>query len=699
MDGRKIGIVLSCGERTEKARLKNQACRWIDQTGVCSFEGRGFLKGTLARSGRIWMNIGLQKMAQVAGALICVAGLQMAVAPGVAHAQTNPPPNHDPQLSCVSTEVAYYDQQISSSPDMTEDYVCRARLYMGKKEWDKAADDLDKAVDLNPKYASAFIWRGLLKGIRGESLMGMNDLNKAINLDDQNAFAYYQRGNLQIRRGFYYMAINDFDEAVKLDDTFADAYYARGLTNFIQNDWGKSVDDLTLAIDRDSGHVNAHALRALIYQLGTFAKNAIPDYEKLTELLPNKAAYYCELAVLYQNEKETKKSAQNARECLRLNQASYDQYVYNRGLNNLDTGLDASVSIADVIKDLSDRLTNSPNDTSLLAERAQAYLAQKQYERAIADLTKAIKLDPQSDKLYSLRAQVYIARGDARRMMADLDSAVQVMPKEISNYLMRGAVKFALKDTRGGLADLDKAVEIAPNNARVLTVRAGFLADMGKFDDARKDLERARKIDPENEAVHYVFALLEIAYARDPNSTQATSGMSLNRAEDDLTIAIAYNPLRPEYYYWRGFLTSSRGTPEMRNRSLGDMTQAIRLNPKWVAPLLDRGYWYLDDDQLDKASMDAEKALQLEPKNEDVLVLRASIRLAKGDLTFALDDINQALKIDAKYAYAYCMRGSINAQMNRKPQAISDYRLCRTYSTTTGLKNMAESALAKLGAK
>ena len=83
--------------------------------------------------------------------------------------------NHDPQLSCVSTEIAYYDQQISSSPDMTEDYVCRARLYMGKKEWDKAADDLDKAVDLNPKYASAFIWRGSVNAQMNRKSQAISD--------------------------------------------------------------------------------------------------------------------------------------------------------------------------------------------------------------------------------------------------------------------------------------------------------------------------------------------------------------------------------------------------------------------------------------------------------------------------------------------------------------------------------------------
>ena len=55
------------------------------------------------------------------------------------------------------------------------------------------------------------------------------DYDKAIELDPRSASAYYNRGVTKYNLKEYSEAIADYDKAIELDPNFALAYYARGL--------------------------------------------------------------------------------------------------------------------------------------------------------------------------------------------------------------------------------------------------------------------------------------------------------------------------------------------------------------------------------------------------------------------------------------------------------------------------------------
>ena len=56
-------------------------------------------------------------------------------------------------------------------------------------------NDYNKAIELNPKDATAYVNRGIAYNALGNYQQAINDYNKAIELNPKDAEAYYNRGN------------------------------------------------------------------------------------------------------------------------------------------------------------------------------------------------------------------------------------------------------------------------------------------------------------------------------------------------------------------------------------------------------------------------------------------------------------------------------------------------------------------------
>ena len=97
------------------------------------------------------------------------------------------------------------------------------------KEYEGAIKDYDKAIELDPNYALAYMNRGIAKAQLKQYSAAIADYDKAIELDPNFALAYHNRGVAKYNLAQYNAAIADYDKAIELEPNFAPAYYARGL--------------------------------------------------------------------------------------------------------------------------------------------------------------------------------------------------------------------------------------------------------------------------------------------------------------------------------------------------------------------------------------------------------------------------------------------------------------------------------------
>jgi len=105
----------------------------------------------------------------------------------------------------------------------------RAHMYLGLEfleleDYKKAGRMFEKAVELAPKDAYAYMLRGYFNDRVDRNDQALADLNQAIKLDPRSHYNYFHRGELYRKIGEDDKALSDYESALKLKPVFTDAY-------------------------------------------------------------------------------------------------------------------------------------------------------------------------------------------------------------------------------------------------------------------------------------------------------------------------------------------------------------------------------------------------------------------------------------------------------------------------------------------
>jgi tetratricopeptide (TPR) repeat protein len=141
----------------------------------------------------------------------------------------------------------------------------------------------------------------------------------------------------------------------------------------------------------------------------------------------------------------------------------------------------------------------NPEVAAAWLNRGTLWSRREDFDRAIADLTKAIRLDPSLWKSFNNRSNAWKEKGEYTRAKDDLDQAIRLAPNEPRPYALCAEVWRLLGDLDGAIADLDKAIAIIPPNtparqspmALILTYRGDVWRYRGEFDRALADYTEA----------------------------------------------------------------------------------------------------------------------------------------------------------------------------------------------------------------
>jgi tetratricopeptide (TPR) repeat protein len=108
----------------------------------------------------------------------------------------------------------------------------------------------------------------------------------------------------------------------------------------------------------------------------------------------------------------------------------------------------------------------------VFVNRAEAYIAQGDKERALADYNSAIELAPENAKLYYNRALFYAAQADGQAALRDFNTGLSINPKFVAALQQRAKIYLTQANFGGALADYSEAVRLQPKNCCPLE-RAG----------------------------------------------------------------------------------------------------------------------------------------------------------------------------------------------------------------------------------
>ena len=178
-------------------------------------------------------------------------------------------------------------------------YDSLASEYAKAGHFSEAITLCTNAIALNPRYAEAYVSRGIACGKSRRSAQALSDFAKAVELDPSCAEAYSSRGAHYNDLGQYKMAIPDLSKAIELNPKYALAYCNRGIAYNESGQSAEALADLTKAIALNPKLAEAFAARGSAYDgMGQYAQ-AISDYDRAIALNPQMALAYFDRGIAH----------------------------------------------------------------------------------------------------------------------------------------------------------------------------------------------------------------------------------------------------------------------------------------------------------------------------------------------------------------------------------------------------------------
>jgi adenylate cyclase len=217
---------------------------------------------------------------------------------------------------------------------------------------------------------------------------------------------------------------------------------------------------------------------------------------------------------------------------------------------------------------------------------------------------EAIALDPEYARAYVMMAAtignevllgVYENPREAlERAMALAEKAVQLDDLEESAHRVRGFLALLNKDYEKAIAGGRRAVELAPNSVWAHTILGYFLYSAGRTEEAIPILEKAVSLSPI--PVPRSLSHLGIAYRK------------ARRYEEAVAVCRQLIQIKPNYIYPHLTLAATYAEMEKMEEARAEVSEVLRINPKYTVRLVPRSFPWKDQDELDRLADSLRKA-------------------------------------------------------------------------------------------
>ena len=161
-------------------------------------------------------------------------------------------------ISEESIENEVYLKNLSKEHVIASVLCNRGLEYRKEGDIDKAINDFEKAIDLDPKHAEAYNNVGVAYSMKGHYENAISCYEKSLFLNPKDAGVYINRGNLHRNRGDIDKALSDYQRVFELDEENIEAYNNRGIAYIKKGDIDKAINDFEKAIDLDPENPHVH---------------------------------------------------------------------------------------------------------------------------------------------------------------------------------------------------------------------------------------------------------------------------------------------------------------------------------------------------------------------------------------------------------------------------------------------------------
>jgi tetratricopeptide (TPR) repeat protein len=455
----------------------------------------------------------------------------------------------EPMSQDFVTAVSRLLKKIDAAPSfstalLARIYSNRGIAYRELNEREKALEDFNRAIELDPDDARAYGNRGITQRVLKRDEQALADLNRALSLDDTMDWVHVARGEVYRHLGEYQRALEDFNRAITIDPDYAAAYAGRGRVYYKLKQYEQAARDLEHGLELDPEMAWAYGHLGEAYRGLQEYDRALDAYNRAISLAPGQGYFwaYASRGLTY-----------------------YYLDDYQHALADLDHAIALNADYA-----------------WGYAHRGRIYRHLKQYEKALADLDRSIALDPNDAWTYSHRGLTYLALGQYHRALEDFNRSIALDPAYGQNYGRRASVYLYLKDLERATADYSHDCAVAPFAVRSCWMGEWIALCQNRGDTSIAErLERAasamlrRKLDSRRRTGPYFVAVCQAValWLRE----QPEAALAKLTEAHDLKLQMWDAP------FWEGMIYASLGRTEAAN--LWEQALALGMPTVLLAPL------------------------------------------------------------------------------------------------------------------
>lgn len=292
--------------------------------------------------------------------------------------------------------------------------------------------------------------------------------------------------------------------------------------------------------------------------------------------------------------------------------------------------------------------------TSETARKAGEKMARGDRAGALAVLDKAIADGKDVLEAHQMRASVRSMGGDLDGAIADYTAALEINPNDARIYERRAMFRSFRRDSAGALKDFDAAVANGLKTEVVYTGRARIRQDMGDFEGAIADFQIALGVNP-NHAAAVNGLSFALERKGDADAAAALLQEFLDRYEGKRGGKLP--DIKGEVRTGEGVLVKREGqekdggqvfmsgsgtaiqfnanSPEEMEKQKARYEQLVNVSMAYA----NLGKIYARKNDLDRALENYEKGLKIRKDDFYIRKLRSEIRLKRGDLRGAIEDL------------------------------------------------------------
>ncbi len=223
------------------------------------------------------------------------------------------------ELKNYDTAQECYSQLLKAHPRFDSGYIGRARLYLAQSDTISALADLDKAIELNKNAINAYVIRADISIKREKDYeRALEDMNEAIKLQPHYAGFFINRAFLRYNLDDYFGAMADYDYAISLDPTNVVAYFNRGLLLAEVHGNDRAIQDFTKVLQLNTDDYRALLNRSRLYEETGNYNLAIEDLNKVIARFPDFYGLYFSRMGIYEKMGDRKNAEKDYNKAMAL---------------------------------------------------------------------------------------------------------------------------------------------------------------------------------------------------------------------------------------------------------------------------------------------------------------------------------------------------------------------------------------------